>query len=90
MITPLTAGVTLVVALLVFGPKNLPELAKGAGKALNEFKKAVNATDPPAIPTATPIEAPAAAAQAPVETVPAPILAAAGAAPQPMTPSVPV
>jgi TatA/E family protein of Tat protein translocase len=42
MITPITAGVTLVVALLVFGPKNLPELAKGAGKALGEFKKAVN------------------------------------------------
>lgn len=42
MISPLTAGVTLVVALLVFGPKNLPELARGAGQALNEFKKAAN------------------------------------------------
>lgn len=46
MISPVTAGVTLVVALLVFGPKNLPLLARDAGKALNEFKKAVNGADP--------------------------------------------
>lgn len=31
-----------VLALLVFGPKKLPEIAKQVGKALNEFKKASN------------------------------------------------
>ncbi|MFN3430102.1 MAG: twin-arginine translocase TatA/TatE family subunit [Candidatus Sericytochromatia bacterium] len=52
MITPTTAAITLVVALLVFGPSKLPELAKGAGKALNEFKKAVNVEPEPATPPA--------------------------------------
>ena len=30
------------IALLVFGPKKLPEIARQVGKALNEFKKASN------------------------------------------------
>lgn len=30
----------LVVALIVVGPGKLPEMAKGMGKAVNEFKKA--------------------------------------------------
>jgi TatA/E family protein of Tat protein translocase len=30
----------LVLALLIFGPKKLPELAKGVGKALREFRRA--------------------------------------------------
>lgn len=30
----------LVVALIVIGPKKLPELAKSLGRAINEFKKA--------------------------------------------------
>ncbi len=32
--------VVLVIALLVFGPKKLPELAKSLGKAMREFKTA--------------------------------------------------
>lgn len=34
--------VIFVVALLVFGPKRLPELAKGLGKGIRDFKKALN------------------------------------------------
>jgi Tat protein translocase TatB subunit len=30
------------IALLVFGPKKLPEIARQVGKALNEFKRASN------------------------------------------------
>ena len=30
------------VALLIFGPKKLPEIARQVGKALNEFKRASN------------------------------------------------
>ena len=34
--------VILIIALLVFGPKKLPELGKSLGKGLREFKKATN------------------------------------------------
>lgn len=32
--------IVLVVALLVFGPKNLPQIGKAIGKGIHEFKKA--------------------------------------------------
>ena len=32
--------IIFVIALLVFGPKKLPELGKSLGKGLREFKKA--------------------------------------------------
>jgi len=35
--------VILVIALMVFGPKRLPELGKSLGQTLNEFKKGANA-----------------------------------------------
>ena len=34
--------IILVVALIVFGPRKLPELGKSLGRSLNEFKKASN------------------------------------------------
>ncbi len=34
-----------VVTLLVFGPKRLPELAKGLGKGIRDFKKALEGHD---------------------------------------------
>ncbi len=34
--------VIFVVALLVFGPRKLPELGKSLGKSLAEFKRATN------------------------------------------------
>ena len=34
--------VIAIVILLLFGAKKLPELAKGLGKGINEFKKASN------------------------------------------------
>jgi len=34
--------VILVIALIIFGPKRLPELAKHLGKAMREFKKATD------------------------------------------------
>jgi len=45
MITPTTALVVGAIALIVFGPKQLPELAKGLGKALGEFKKGLSGID---------------------------------------------
>lgn len=35
----------LAVVLLLFGAKKLPELAKGLGKSIKEFKKASNEAD---------------------------------------------
>lgn len=34
--------VILVIALLIFGPKKLPELGRSIGKGLSEFKRASN------------------------------------------------
>ena len=34
--------VIFIIALLVFGPKKLPELGKSLGKGLREFKRATN------------------------------------------------
>jgi sec-independent protein translocase protein TatA len=35
----------LAVVMLLFGAKKLPELAKGMGKSMKEFKKAMNTED---------------------------------------------
>jgi sec-independent protein translocase protein TatA len=34
--------IIFVIALIVFGPRKLPELGRSLGKSLNEFKKASN------------------------------------------------
>ena len=44
---PMHLVVIGVIALLVFGPKKLPELARGIGEAMKEFKKTMNAHDEP-------------------------------------------
>ncbi|RNC29619.1 MAG: Sec-independent protein translocase protein TatAy [Candidatus Dichloromethanomonas elyunquensis] len=41
-ITPTTAGIVLVIALIIFGPGKLPELGKALGKGINEFKQETN------------------------------------------------
>jgi sec-independent protein translocase protein TatA len=34
--------IIMIIALMVFGPKRLPELGKAVGKTINEFKKGAN------------------------------------------------
>ncbi len=42
------------IALLIFGPRRLPEMGNALGRALGEFKKSINDPPPP-----TPSEVPA-------------------------------
>ncbi len=37
--------IVLFVVVLLFGPRRLPELAKGMGESIREFKKAINNSD---------------------------------------------
>ena len=67
----------LVVALLIFGPTKLPELARSLGRGLAEFRRASSdlrsqLLDPPIeAPKPSPAPAPEAAALAPEGAVPA-------------------
>jgi len=38
--------VILIVALLVFGPKRLPEIGRSLGKGMREFKDSITGTSP--------------------------------------------
>lgn len=40
-IGPLEIGIVLVIALIVFGPKRLPELGSSLGRGIREFKETV-------------------------------------------------
>lgn len=41
-ITPTTAVIVLIIALVIFGPGKLPELGKALGRGISEFKSATN------------------------------------------------
>lgn len=55
-IGPLEIGIVLIVALLVFGPKRLPELGNGLGRGMREFKETVTGEKREAV-EATPVSA---------------------------------
>ena len=40
-IGPMELAIVLIIALVIVGPKNLPELGKSAGKGFREFKDSV-------------------------------------------------
>ncbi len=70
-IGPMEIGVVLIIALLVFGPKRLPELGNGLGRGMREFKetvtgekdgdadevKVISASQETVVPPAEPVEA---------------------------------
>jgi sec-independent protein translocase protein TatA len=67
---PMEIIVVLIIALIVFGPKKLPELGKSLGKGINEFKGSITAShDAPAEPAAV-AAAPVVAAPTPVAVAP--------------------
>ncbi len=40
-IGPLEIGIVLVIALIVFGPKRLPDLGRSLGSGMREFKESI-------------------------------------------------
>ena len=65
--------ILLVVLLLVFGPKRLPEMGRSVGRGIREFKDSVSGNEPPDEPKAAapPAEVTKATESAPVESEPA-------------------
>jgi TatA/E family protein of Tat protein translocase len=53
------------VALIVLGPKRLPELAKALGHGIREFREAINTQS-------SPVQSPAQAVEPPVQYAPPP------------------
>jgi sec-independent protein translocase protein TatA len=49
-IGPLEIAVVLVIALVIFGPKRLPELGKSMGKGIREFKGSLSIDDKDQLP----------------------------------------
>jgi len=49
----------LVIALIVLGPKRLPEVGRSLGKGLRDFKAAINGEDAPADPAPSQVSPPA-------------------------------
>jgi sec-independent protein translocase protein TatA len=47
-IGPMEIMIVLVIALVVFGPKRLPELGKSVGKGIREFRGSVSGEKPDA------------------------------------------
>lgn len=54
ILSPIHLVIILALALLLFGPKRLPEIGQGLGKTIREFRKAMqdgsDAADKPAAP----------------------------------------
>jgi sec-independent protein translocase protein TatA len=45
-IGPMEIAIVLIIALIVFGPKRLPELGKSLGKGIQEFKGTISGEKP--------------------------------------------
>jgi sec-independent protein translocase protein TatA len=53
LFTPMHLLLVLGIALLVFGPRKLPELGKGLGEAIRGFKTGIHGDDPKSAPPST-------------------------------------
>ena len=80
-------AIVLVIGLLVFGPKKLPELGRGLGSGMRDFRRGLSgeADETPAaapgVQAATPVVETAAPIAAEAAVIPEPAPAAAAAAP---------
>jgi sec-independent protein translocase protein TatA len=65
--SPAKIIIVLIIALVVLGPKRLPEVGRSLGHGIREFKDSVNGVmdhDDPPTPAATPPQPPLAAPEA--------------------------
>ena len=46
--SPVQVLIVLVIALLVFGPKRLPEMGRNLGKGIRDFRGGITGEEPPA------------------------------------------
>ena len=55
---PLEIIIILVIVLLVFGPKRLPDLGRSLGRGMREFKDSVTGKDNDELPESSTVEKP--------------------------------
>jgi sec-independent protein translocase protein TatA len=58
--SPVQIIIVLIIALLVFGPRRLPDMGRSLGRGMREFKDSISGVSPDR-PVSTPADAPAAA-----------------------------
>ena len=58
MFQPMHLLVIFLIALIIFGPKKLPELGKGIGEGFRALKDSMKENPAPPVATATPASAP--------------------------------
>ena len=68
-VSPIQLIIVMIIALVVLGPKRLPEMGRSLGKGIREFKQSVSGDDRPPLPTAIPAQS-ADPAQPPVSPRP--------------------
>ena len=67
-IGPLELAIVLIIALVVFGPKRLPELGRSLGKGIREFRGSVSGEHTDAEEAPLTVGQPPVAAQTPTTT----------------------
>jgi sec-independent protein translocase protein TatA len=55
---PLEIVIILVIVLVIFGPKRLPDLGRSLGKGMREFKDSVTGKDNDELPESSTVEKP--------------------------------
>ena len=56
-VSPIQLIIVMIIALVVLGPKRLPEMGKSLGKGIREFKQSISSDDAPPLPAPIPPEA---------------------------------